>query len=97
MDAGPGRRGLIVPAALVWQDYVIPGLMAGIVAVEIAHHHLDDQSSWLNRPARHLPDLYIKLGVQGVDLVTTGVALVGLLPDGQRDGNRSWPPSPRWR
>jgi hypothetical protein len=57
--------GLVVPAALVWKDYVIPGLLAGIVAVEIAHHHLDDQSSWLNRPSRHLPDLYIKLGVQG--------------------------------
>jgi hypothetical protein len=57
--------GLIVPVALVWQNYVIPGLLAGIIAVEIAHHHLDDQSSWLSRPARHLPDLYIKLGVQG--------------------------------
>lgn len=57
--------GLIVPAALIWQGYVIPGLLAGIVAVEIAHRHVDDQSSWLSRPARHLPDLYIKLGVQG--------------------------------
>jgi hypothetical protein len=56
---------LIVPVALVRQGYVIPGLLAGIVAVEIAHHHLDDQSSWLSRPSRHLPDLYIKLGVQG--------------------------------
>ena len=57
--------GLIVPVALVWQDYVIPGLLAGIVAVELAHRHVDDQSSWLSRPSRHLPDLYIKLGVQG--------------------------------
>ena len=57
--------GLIVPVALVWRDYVIPGLLAGIVAVELAHRHLDDQSSWLSRPSRHLPDLYVKLGVQG--------------------------------
>ena len=57
--------GLIVPVALIWQDYVIPGLLAGIVAVELAHRHVDDQSSWLSRPSRHLPDLYIKLGVQG--------------------------------
>ena len=57
--------GLIVPAVLVWQNYIIPGLLAGLVAVEIAHHHLEDQLSWLERPARHLPDLYIKLGVEG--------------------------------
>jgi hypothetical protein len=36
--------GLIVPVALVWQNYVVPGLLAAIVAVEIAHRHLDDQS-----------------------------------------------------
>ncbi len=57
--------GLIVPAVLVWQNYIILGLIAALVAVEIAHRHLEDQSSWLNRPARHLPDLYIKLGLEG--------------------------------
>jgi hypothetical protein len=57
--------GLIVPAALIWQNYIIVGLIGALVAVEIAHRNLDDQSSWLNRPARHLPDLYIKLGLEG--------------------------------
>jgi hypothetical protein len=57
--------GLIVPAALIWQNYIIVGLIGALVAVEIAHRNLDDQSSWLNRPARHLPDLYIKLGFEG--------------------------------
>jgi hypothetical protein len=57
--------GLIVPAFLVWENYIIPGLVAGLIAVEIAHHHLEDQLAWLDRPARHLPDLYVKLGVDG--------------------------------
>ena len=57
--------GLIVPAVLVWQNYIVLGLAAALVAVEIAHHNLEDQFSWLERPARHLPDLYIKLGVEG--------------------------------
>lgn len=57
--------GLIVPAALIWRNYIIVGLIGALVAVEIAHRNLDDQSSWLNRPARHLPDLYIKLGLEG--------------------------------
>lgn len=56
--------GLIVPAALIWQNYTILGLIGALVAVEIAHRNLEDQSSWLNRPARHLPDLYIKLGLE---------------------------------
>ena len=55
--------GLIVPAALIWRGYTIPGLLAAIVAVEIAHHHVDDAGGWLSRPYRHLPDLYAKLGV----------------------------------
>ena len=57
--------GLIVPAALMWLGYPIPGLIAGIVAVEIAQRHLDDPAGWLTRPNRLLPDLYAKLGTEG--------------------------------
>jgi hypothetical protein len=57
--------GMIVPAALIWLGYPIPGLIAAIVAVEIAQRHLDDPFSWLTMPYRHLPDLYAKLGVGG--------------------------------
>jgi hypothetical protein len=57
--------GLVVPAVLMWRGYVIPGLVAGIVAVEIAQRHLEDAGGWLSRPYRHLPDLYAKLGVDG--------------------------------
>ena len=57
--------GLIVPTALVWRGYTIPGLIAALVAVELAHRRLDDLGGWLTKPARHLPDLYVKLGVDG--------------------------------
>jgi hypothetical protein len=57
--------GLVVPAALIWRGYVIPGLVAAIVAVEIAQRHLEDAGGWLSRPYRHLPDLYAKLGIEG--------------------------------
>jgi hypothetical protein len=56
--------GLIVPAMIIWKGYTIPGLIAMIVAVEIAQRHMDDPLGWLTRPARHLPDLYAKLGVE---------------------------------
>jgi hypothetical protein len=56
---------LIVPAALIWRGFAIPGLVAAIVAIEIAHRHLEDLGGWLARPGRHLPDLYVKLGVGG--------------------------------
>ncbi|MGA3058489.1 MAG: hypothetical protein ABSE70_10725 [Candidatus Limnocylindrales bacterium] len=57
--------GMIVPAALIWLDYPIPGLIAAIVAIEIAQRHMDDPFGWLTRPYRHLPDLYAKLGIEG--------------------------------
>jgi hypothetical protein len=57
--------GLAVPAALLWRGYEVPGLIAALVAVEIAHRHLDAGSDWLSRPYRHLPDLYVKLGMEG--------------------------------
>jgi hypothetical protein len=57
--------GMIVPVALIWLGYPIPGLIAALVAVEIAQRHLDDPFGWLTMPYRHLPDLYAKLGVGG--------------------------------
>jgi hypothetical protein len=57
--------GMIVPGVLVWRGYAIPGLIAGIAALEIAHRHLDDAGGWFDRPARHLPDLYAKLSIDG--------------------------------
>ena len=57
--------GLLVPAALLWRGYEIPGLIAALVALEIANHHLDSGGGWLSRPYRHLPDLYAKLGTEG--------------------------------
>ena len=57
--------GLIVPALLLWRNYTIPGLIAAVVAVEIAHRHLESGADWLVRPNRHLPDLYAKLGMEG--------------------------------
>ena len=57
--------GLMVPAALLWRGYEIPGLVAAIVAVDIANRHLEGTGGWLSRPYRHLPDLYDKLGTEG--------------------------------
>lgn len=57
--------GMIVPVAILWMGYEIPGLIAALVAVEIAQRHMDDPFGWLARPYRHLPDLYAKLGVGG--------------------------------
>jgi hypothetical protein len=57
--------GMIVPVALIWLGYPIPGLIAALVVVEIAQRHLDDPFGWLTMPYRHLPDLYAKLGVGG--------------------------------
>ncbi|MGZ6268569.1 MAG: zinc finger Ran-binding domain-containing protein [Candidatus Limnocylindrales bacterium] len=57
--------GLIVPVALIWLGYQIPGLIAALVAVEIAQRHMDDPFGWFTRPYRHLTDLYAKLGIEG--------------------------------
>ena len=55
--------GLLLPTALIWYGYELPGLIAAVLAIEIAQRHLDSMLDWLERPARHLPDLYRKLGV----------------------------------
>jgi len=57
--------GLIVPAALIWRNYIIVGLIGALVAVEIAHRNLDDQSSWLNRPPGTCRTCTSKLGLEG--------------------------------
>ncbi len=54
--------GLLLPAVLIWYGYELPGLIAAVVAIEIAQRHLDDMLDWLETPAKHLPDLYRKLG-----------------------------------
>lgn len=64
--------GLLAPAGLLWEGYLIPGLIAGIVALEIAHRRLDDGGGWLERPARHLADLYAKLGTDSSVASPTG-------------------------
>jgi hypothetical protein len=57
--------GLLVPAALLWLGYPLPGLIAALVAVEVAQRRIDEPFGWLTRPARHLPDLFARLGVSG--------------------------------
>jgi hypothetical protein len=57
--------GILLPTLLVWYGYQLPGLIVAVIVVEIAQRHVDDMLDWLDRPARHLPDLYRKLGVQG--------------------------------
>jgi hypothetical protein len=57
--------GLVVPAALVWFGYAIPGLVLGIVVLEIVQRRIDDPLGWLARPNRHLSDLYLSLGIDG--------------------------------
>ena len=57
--------GLLAPAALVWLGYMIPGLILGIVVLEIAQRRVDDPFGWLARPTRHLSDLYLSLGIDG--------------------------------
>lgn len=57
--------GLLVPAALLWRGYPLPGLIAALVAVELVQRNLDDPFAWLTNPARHLPDLFARLGVSG--------------------------------
>jgi hypothetical protein len=56
---------LVIPATLIWLGYAIPGLLLGIAVLEIAQRELNDPVSWLTRPTRHLPDLYLKLGIDG--------------------------------
>jgi hypothetical protein len=57
--------GILLPTVLVWYGYLLPGLIVGVVVVEIAQRHVDDMLDWLSRPAGHLPDLYRKMGAQG--------------------------------
>jgi hypothetical protein len=57
--------GLLVPAGLIWFGYAIPGLILGIVVLEIAQRRLNEPIAWLARPSRHLADLYLSLGIDG--------------------------------
>lgn len=66
--------GLLVPAALLWLGYPLPGLIAALVAVEVAQRRVDDPFGWLTNPARHLPDLFARLGVSGSTSSLLGTA-----------------------
>jgi hypothetical protein len=57
--------GILVPVALVWSDYLIPGLVVAVLALEVTVRRQDDPIEWLMTPAHHLPDLYLKLGIDG--------------------------------
>jgi hypothetical protein len=56
---------LLLPAVLIWRGYALLGLIAAFVAVELAQRRTEDPFGWLSNPARHLPDLFAKLGVSG--------------------------------
>jgi hypothetical protein len=57
--------GLIVPGALLWLGYPLPGLIAALAAVEVAQRHMGEPFGWLLNPSRHVPDLLARLGVSG--------------------------------
>lgn len=59
--------GLLGPAVSIYLGYPIPGLIVAVIAVEIGQRRLDEPFRWIMNPARHLPDLYSKLGVTGSD------------------------------
>jgi MFS family permease len=57
--------GLLAPAILFWIGYPLPGLLVALVAIELGQRRRDNLFAWLTNPARHLPDLFGKLGVSG--------------------------------
>jgi len=56
---------LVAPVVLVWLRWPIPGLILALVAIKITQRRFQDPFGWLLAPARHLPDLYYKLGPAG--------------------------------
>jgi hypothetical protein len=66
--------GLLVPAALIWEGYPLPGLIAALVAVELGQRRLDDPFPWITEPSHHVTDLYTKLGVSGASRSLLGSA-----------------------
>ncbi len=64
--------GLLVPAVLLWRGYPLPGLIAALIAVELAQRNMNDPVGWISNPARHLPDLLSRMGASG-----SGRSLVG--------------------
>jgi hypothetical protein len=57
--------GFLIPAGLLVAGYHLAGLIAALVAVELAQRSLDDPFGWSSNPARHLSDLYGRLGDPG--------------------------------
>jgi hypothetical protein len=66
--------GLLVPAVLLWRGHPLPGLIAALVAVELAQRNGDDPFGWLTRPSHHLPDLFARLGISGSNGSLIGTA-----------------------
>jgi hypothetical protein len=57
--------GLLAPAILIWIGYPLPGLIVALAAIELWQRSRDNPFAWLTSPARHLPDLFGKLGISG--------------------------------
>ena len=66
--------GLLVPACLFWLGYPLPGLIAALIAVEVAQRNLDDPFGWLTNPSSHLPDLFAKFGLSASNRSLLGTA-----------------------
>jgi hypothetical protein len=66
--------GILVPTALLWLGYPLPGLIAALVAVEVAQHRMNDPFGWLIDPSNHLPGLYARFGVSGSKSSLLGTA-----------------------
>jgi hypothetical protein len=66
--------GLLAPTALFLAGYPIIALIVALVAVELAQRRLDDPFGWLTGPARHLPDLFARMGVDGTGSTLLGTA-----------------------
>jgi hypothetical protein len=57
--------GFLIPGGLLIAGYHLAGLIAALIAVEIAQRSLNDPFGWISNPARHLSDLYARLGDAG--------------------------------
>jgi hypothetical protein len=64
--------GLLAPTWLFLAGYPIIALIVALVAVELAQRSLDDPFGWLMKPARHMPDLFARMALDG-----TGGTLLG--------------------
>ncbi len=66
--------GMIAPVILFLAGYPILALIVALVAVELMQRTMDDPFGWLTVPARHLPDLFARMGVSGSGRTVLGTA-----------------------